>query len=162
MKIVFVSTSVFDTALNNQRLLISQNICKIQRSDVSRRISSGNINKWTNQNKLFLEQQLYGWEELYPSLKSYFYNMFGGELADVKVIHDPSKNNRFDNKRYKLLVCMGAAYIRLVFYPFIFYPIVYFMFILRIIKHLGINYLYGAAIQLLDQNRKMEGNSNSN
>ncbi len=152
-----VTTSMFDTSINGKRNKIRS---KNHYGKKVLRFAGGTVmvdkRRWIDPHKLFLEHQIYGMEELYPSLKGYFNRQYVGELADAGIIHNPSSHSRFDYKAHHLFSSVGLASIKLVFYPLVLFPIVYLLFSLRVIKYLGVGGLFPAFTRLIQTQKKLK------
>ncbi|MCX6083311.1 MAG: glycosyltransferase [Chloroflexi bacterium] len=159
--VICVTTLIFDTAINDFR-----DAKKSKKDNFD-----GNYKKilmfcggsfildkqrLIDKNKIFLEHQIWGMEELYPSLKWYFSGFCVVQTENLCVVHNPSLNTRFGKKREIILYYTGSVHYKFIFYPPITYPLLYSMFILRIIKHIGFTGLFEAVSQLKHINHNME------
>ena len=154
-----VTTIVFDTKINEARPTIESNnyfLNKYRKVFMFHGCSFFvDKQRLFNQNGLFLNHQFWGMEELYPSLKSYFNNRFIIEMKDINVIHESSTNTRFDRGTEIILHYTGAVHVKLTFYPLVAYPLVYFMFCLRIVRHLGFRALPRSFMELAGRNTNL-------
>ena len=87
-----------------------------------------------NSNYLYPDLYPYGGEELYIGLKAYKHNDYVYYYSDVKVIHMPSNNTRFDRNQTRIWSYVNEMLIKTYFAPKVYLPICWIFFVLRVIK----------------------------
>jgi glycosyltransferase involved in cell wall biosynthesis len=143
-----ITTSIYDTAFEQLRSIRVSKDYYLGNYKKAFSFHGGSFlldkQKWCIQDYLFLGHQFRGMQELYPSLKSYFSRRYIVYMDDLKIIHNPGESARYTNKKSILLHYAHTVQAKLILYPLVTYPIIYFMFCLRIVKHLGFKALRDA------------------
>jgi len=147
-----ITTSIYDTALKGNRAVLPAKASYANKYKKAFMFHGGSFlidkQRGFSQEQLFLDHQVRGVPELYPSLKSYFNDRYIVEMNDLNIIHDPVESTRYYTSKSILRHYVHAAQVKLIFYPLITYPLIYLMFCLRIIRHLGMKTVIEALRQL--------------
>ena len=155
-----IMPSIYNTGIMGNRSLPTAKVNSLGHCKKLMWFDSGSVlvdrHRAFDQEKLFLTYVFKGMPELYPSLKSYFIGKYVVEMDDVLVIHEPSSHTRPNKRDEAIYHYTGGLHTKLIFYPKITYPVLYFMFSLRIIKHLGFSGLPEAFEKISRLNEYLE------